>query len=418
MKKTTIKIRTKNKNKEVKLGKSIKHGMHNNIIDHWQSLIDTAARILGVPSGAIMQLNKDYIEIFLTNNNSKNPLKTGEIPINLYGTYCENVIGTQEKLIVPNIEKSNLWKVNNPATGFNFKSYLGYPINWPNGKVFGTICMFDYKENYYNKDFQDLLELIKHHIENDLNQIQLNKDLKEKNKELSNLNEELKKLNNTKSRFLSLISHDIRGSIATINEFIKLILSGFDNFTPEELKSILVSLSKDTASSYETLEDLLSWSKSDIIALEPNIQPVNLIEIIEKILVYFEKSISMKNLKISKVFCTPEITIFADKDMITVVLRNLISNAIKFSKKNSEIEIRACYRKNKYQITIQDEGVGMSEETLSLLFTYDKDHGKGATGQTSAGIGLILVKEFLDKMEAQIEVKSKLNVGSSFTITI
>ena len=213
---STITLRETGEKKKVQITSDSKPVIRKKLIDKWQALIDTAARIVNVPSGLIMRLNEENIEVFLKSETEGNPYKKGEKADLVYGLYCETVIGKQEKLIVADATKNAVWKDNNPDVGINMISYLGFPINWPDGEVFGTVCLLDNKENHYNKDYENLLFHIKKHIESDLNLSVLNSNLKHRNTELEHLN-------NTKSRFLSLISHDIRGNIATIDEFLKLI---------------------------------------------------------------------------------------------------------------------------------------------------------------------------------------------------
>lgn len=408
---STITIRGKNETKQVRIGSDLKPELQKSATEKWQSLIDTAARLAKVPSGLIMRLNEKTIEIFLKSNTDGNPYEAGEKTELVYGLYCETVIGTQKKLLVPDATKSDVWKNNNPDIDINMISYLGFPVNWPDGEVFGTICLLDNKENHYNKDYEDLLEQIKQHIEDDLRVLILNNDLKEKNIQL-------KQLNYTKSRFLSLISHDIRGSIGTIDEFINLIINNFDQYDKDKLKLILKSLSKAAATSYETLENLLGWSKNDIAQLQPDLRPVNLIDVIEKILRYFEQSIQMKEIKVTKSYYSSEAFVVTDENMITIAFRNIISNAIKYNYKNGELRIQVALENDNHEITIEDTGIGMSENLVKKLFTYNKEHTEGTQGESSAGIGLMLTKEFIDKLNAEISVKSKPGKGTSFVIKI
>lgn len=201
----TINIRETNESKKVKIASDSKPELVDATLKKWQVLIDTLARIINVPSALIMRLNKDNIEVFLKSNTKGNPYKENEKVDLVYGLYCENVIGKQQQLIVPNAKKSKVWRKNNPDVDINMISYLGVPINWPDGECFGTVCVLDNKENKYSKDFAHLINQMKLHIELDLQTL------------LQNL--ELHELNEVKSKFLSLISHDIRGSISSSDEF-------------------------------------------------------------------------------------------------------------------------------------------------------------------------------------------------------
>ncbi len=406
-----ITIRESNESKKVKIGSDIKPDLRKSVITKWQSLIDTVARIAKVPAGLIMLLKEDTIQVFLKSDTKNNPYKEGEEAKLVYGLYCETVIGTQKKLLVPDATKSDIWKNNNPDVDINMISYLGFPINWPDGEIFGTVCLLDNKENHYEKDFEDLLFQVKQHIESDLSLQMLNHDLEKKNALLQ-------QKDHTKTRFLSLISHDIRGNIATIDEFLKLLASDSGSYDKQELGQILSSLSQTASATHETLEDLLSWSRNDIAQLNPEFQKVNVIEVIEKILRYFKQGILIKNIEVSKSYCVNKAFITTDENMLTVILRNIISNAIKFNHDSGELNISVDSEDGKHKITIADSGIGMGQDTLSRLFRFDENHSKGTRSESSAGIGLMLAKEFIDKLGAKISVTSKIGKGTTFTIEI
>jgi len=409
---STIKIRETKESKRVRIGSDLKPGITQEIVNKWQSLIDTAARIAKVPSGLIMRLNEKTIEVFLSSRTEGNSIKTGKQIDLIYGIYCETVIGTQKKLLVPNAMKNKIWKENNPAIDDNLISYIGFPINWPDGEVFGTICVLDNKENYYNDDFSNLLHQIKQHLETDLQLLLINTDLIKKNAQLEQLNK-------TKSRFLSLISHDIRGSVGTINEFLKLMLEDYDSFDKSELKPMINSLSKNASYTYKTLETLLIWSKNDLVQIKPNKTKINIVDIIDSIFNSFGQEILFKNLIVEKEYSSKTIFISVDEKMMTVIMRNLLSNAIKYTKNGGTITIRIFELKKQHIIEIEDTGIGMDKSKVSNLFSYDKSHSRhGTNGESSSGIGLMLAKDFMDKNNIKVVVESELGKGTIFRLSI
>lgn len=399
-----VTIRKTQESKKVSISSDSKPEIIDSTISKWQTLIDTLAKIANVPSGLIMRLNSDNIEVFLKSSSDSNPYEKNEKAELKYGLYCETVIGTQKQLIVPDATKSEIWNKNNPDVDINMISYLGVPINWPDGECFGTVCILDNKENYYNKDFIDLINQIKLHIELDLQLL------------LSNI--ELKELNEVKTKFMSLISHDVRGNIGTLHQFLQLITNDFDNFDTTELKNSLLSLSQISSTSFNTLDNLLKWSKSDLVQLKPDIQPVSINEIIEELLSFFNYALRLKSIKVNTLYSAEHTIIKTDKNMITAILRNLISNAIKYNNNGGELNIKVELENHKHQITIQDSGVGMSKTDLDNLFKYSIKQSFGTSGESSTGIGLLLTKEFSDKIGATINVESKIDKGTKFKITI
>lgn len=138
----------------------------HHIIDKWQGIIDLLARLVDIPSALIMKTENDFMEVFVSSQTANNPYKKGDKE-KMYGLYCEFVIKKQNKLLVPNALKNELWD-HNPDIMLGMISYLGFPINYPDGMPFGTICVLDNKENTYNRDFEQLMMHFRDIIENDL----------------------------------------------------------------------------------------------------------------------------------------------------------------------------------------------------------------------------------------------------------
>lgn len=411
-KKSTVTIRGKKDPKTVNIASDSKPEIGSSLIEKWQTLIDTVAKIVDVPSGLIMRLNEDNIEVFLKSNTDKNPYEEGEKVELVYGLYCETVIGTQIELLVPDATKSPIWNHDNPDIDINMISYLGMPLNWPDGECFGTVCLLDNKENHYSQDFKNLLRQVRSLVETDLKLLMQAHALEEKNDQLEQLNE-------VKTKFLSLISHDVRGSISSVKMFLDLVISDIDNSDKTKLEKLLRKIRNNIISSHETLEDLLMWSKNDLVHLQPDINPVNIVDIIQDILRGFKEAIELKNITVDTDFYAEEIFVSADQKMMKVILRNLISNAVKYNDNHGEIKIRVDKKGEDHRIEVEDNGIGMSQATIDNLFTFDKDNNSsGTAGESSAGIGLILVKDFADKNNASISVSSTKGKGSVFSLNI
>lgn len=399
-----------NEVEKVKITSIVKPEIVESVIQKWQSMINIIAEVVGVPSGLIMRLNEDTIEVFLKSDTEGNPYEVGEEAKLIYGLYCETVIGTQKKLNVPDASKHKLWKDNNPDVDINMVSYLGYPINWPDGEVFGTVCVLDNKENAYNDIIEKLLLNVKFSLERDLSLLLANKQLAEQNEKLEHVNE-------IKSKFLSLISHDVRGAVGTLNEFLKMVLKMIDTIDMENLKQLLTSLHSTTSYSYNLLENLLSWSKNDLLELQPNKEDIDLIMILRYIIDSYHEAITMKNQTVETSFLVNPAVIHADKKMLDSAMRNIFSNAVKYTKNRGTIKVAVYKEKGNVVVTIADNGIGMDAETLGNLFHYNDNSAKhGTAGEKSAGIGLILAKDFLDKNDAVVTVDSNVGVGTVFTI--
>jgi diguanylate cyclase (GGDEF)-like protein len=133
----------------------------------WQRIINLSARLLGIPSGLIMRITEETMEVFLKSENSDNPYLEQSAEQLGNGLYCETVIGTNNELLVPNALEDPIW-ADNPDVKLNMISYFGLPIQWPDQQMFGTICVLDSKANPYNETFKELLMEFKFAIETDL----------------------------------------------------------------------------------------------------------------------------------------------------------------------------------------------------------------------------------------------------------
>ena len=164
------------------------------ILEKWQNIVNILSEILDIPAALIMRIVESDIEVFITSHGGKNPYKKGDHEKLLgSGLYCETVIRSGEKLLVPNALKDSNWK-NNPDVKINMISYLGFPILLPDGKPFGTICILDNIENSYSPTVEKLLSSFRDIVQSELSLIYMNRVLGEKNRDLSDYITEIKTL--------------------------------------------------------------------------------------------------------------------------------------------------------------------------------------------------------------------------------
>jgi len=160
----------------------------------WQEIVDTMAEIIGIPAGLIMRLNDPDIEVFVSSKGQDNPYHPGDKEkVWGSGLYCETVIKTRDRLLVPNALADENWK-NNPDIKLHMISYLGFPIFLPDGSSFGTICVLDNHENAYTDKYEKLLRKFRDLIQADLEIIYMNDMLQDENKQLTDYISEIKTL--------------------------------------------------------------------------------------------------------------------------------------------------------------------------------------------------------------------------------
>lgn len=241
--------------------------------------------------------------------------------------------------------------------------------------------------------------------------------------EIVKQNDKLKELVATKDKFFSIIAHDLRSPIGAMVGFSKLLVEGFDNFNIERQKEYITILHDGVDKTYKLLENLLLWSRSQQGTMRFNVENENLFlmynETVDVLSQFAEsKEIILKN-KIPR-----DLFVEVDKDMLLTVLRNLISNAIKFTQKGGQVSINTRAIKNEenddwIEVCVKDNGIGLSSEMKWKLFDITKSvTSKGTENESGTGLGLILCKEFIEKHGGEIWVESEIGKGSTFIFTL
>ncbi|WP_111706710.1 PAS domain-containing sensor histidine kinase [Lutibacter citreus] len=233
----------------------------------------------------------------------------------------------------------------------------------------------------------------------------------------------LKELNAMKNSFFSIIGHDLKTPLSNIIGFSKLSIENIENSNLEKVKEFLKIIHSSANKSFLLLSDLLEWSRSHSDKIQINEESINLNSVIANAMDITFKSTIDKKIKFN-IICNEELTIKSDKYILSTVIRNLLSNALKFSYIGGEIKI-VCLEviENKVnkgvKIIVEDAGVGISKDSLSTLFKIDKTIStKGTNGEVGTGLGLILCKEFVEKIGGNIKVESELGKGSKFIVTL
>lgn len=240
--------------------------------------------------------------------------------------------------------------------------------------------------------------------------------------ELEKLSGELKIQNETKNKFFSIISHDLINPIAGIIGFSELLKENYSDLDSEKIKKYATIINKSANFTLSLLHDLLEWSRVQIGSIAPNKEIFVLSDLLAHNIAGVSPLISSKKIVLVTNF-QKKLAVYADKKMISSIIRNLLSNAIKFTASEGNITISSkeisLNGKKMIETTISDTGIGMSEEKLNNLFKIEHNYrSTGTNNETGSGLGLILCKEFIERNNGTIKVKSKLNVGSSFIFTV
>lgn len=519
-------------------------------IRKWQDIVDLLAKIIGIPAALIMKVENEFMEVFISSKSDNNPYHVGDKE-HLNGLYCETVIKSQNKLKVANALKDEKWD-KNPDIKLGMVSYFGFPLNFPNGEPFGTICVLDRNENYYSEEHEQLLVQFKRVIELDLAIIQslkITNDLSEKelvnqlliqNKKLAEseerfrtfaeiaadsiilfegeklvfasrrfceyygiepenadqltvpdiishlhpddiehygrkmqeslvqqkkqysivfrmlnpqgkyewlqnntiatydasgkvlrrfvqarditmqveLQNELKKLNDDKDQFIRILGHDLRTPFNSLIGFSSLLLEYLYEYDLKQIEDQVKIINQTSLKTYELLEQILLWIKSQSGKLELNIEQFDFQQESTNVVQTIENVAATKGIQID-IIETGKICLSADLNIFKTVLRNLISNAIKFTNQNGHIIISAEKKEKSLLVAVSDNGIGMDEEVMANLWDIKNYYSsKGTNGEDGTGFGLKLCKELIEKHGGKIWAESVPNKGSKFIFSL
>jgi len=246
----------------------------------------------------------------------------------------------------------------------------------------------------------------------------LRKQIKKKTKKIASKNQELQKLNAEKDKFFSIIAHDLRSPFQSIIGFSDLLVIQANKIDIENIKEYSKIIKTSSNRAMDLLTNLMEWSRSQTGRMNFNPKYFEINDAIKKTVYLFSDIAAQKSIKI-EMDLLPNTTVYADKEMISTVLRNLISNAIKFTPKGGKIKVFNKVKQNKVEISIQDSGVGLPKSALENLFNMDANNSTpGTHKEQGTGLGLILCKEFIEKHKESIWVESEPGKGAVFYFTL
>ncbi|WP_240839326.1 GAF domain-containing sensor histidine kinase [Acidaminobacter sp. JC074] len=406
-----VKLRESNEFKSVEISPFYRR-IDEDLIDKWQGVLDIASKMYKVPSALIMRLHPKDIEVLVKSNSRGNPYESGEMCELGLGLYCETVIGHNRPLHVANALDDKVW-IDNPDVKLQMISYYGLPISWPDGSVFGTICILDSKTRYYDDRQKKLLGAFRDTIEKDLEllhkQIQLEKNMEEiKRSQGMILDFEKNKLTN---QLVSSISHEIStpiGVALTTASYMDYVLKKSPG-SYDKLKegASLVQKNLDQASkmlkTFKQITDDKDVEKESLVHLETFIKSV-----------IMSMKYDLQEHKVSVEFdIDDKLQVKIYTYALIQVLLNLTVNATLHAFKEDrekKIVIRAKTEKDGIILSFSDNGVGMTEETCDKAFEPFVRYDMETEG---SGLGLTIVKDLVERV-----LKGTIDCGSGEEGTI
>ncbi len=256
-----------------------------------------------------------------------------------------------------------------------------------------------------------------HQKVNKLLQLQSKRILSQRNK-ISAQNKKLQQSIDTQNKLFGIIAHDLRSPLVSISNVAKLIGFYMEDKRYDELEKAALMMEQKNDQVLELTDNLLSWAKSQSEDLKPFFEPVSLKEIVEDCYELYHPIAESKAIRLSHADLD-DLTVWADRNMLKTICRNLINNAIKFTPQAGVINVTYRLKDKLVELCVQDSGVGIEPERLAILFQVGRDKGTaGTAGEKSSGLGLAVCKEFAAALQGTIQVKSQIGQGSRFCVTI
>ena len=245
------------------------------------------------------------------------------------------------------------------------------------------------------------------------NQKRFNSTLMLQKKEISEQNLQLSELNTLKNQIFSIIAHDLKNPIHSLNSLLK-IFQDSESISSKDMARYMSKVSNEMTSVTGLLDNLLYWGSSQMNGFYLQPTSLELGQYFDEVIFFFREISNAKGIQLINELENCSSKIFADPEILKFVLRNLISNAIKFSDINKKVFLSATEEKEGVRIEVRDEGIGMDESQKDKLFNGPLKSKTGTNSEKGAGLGLMLCKEFVEKSGGKIGVESQLDKGSTF----
>jgi len=352
----------------------------NSIIDKWQRLVNALSQLMEVPAALIMKYEHPYLKAIISSESEENP-----IPKNykekIYDKYCEITINNKKMHEVPNAYKDPRHKDKPGLEENGLISYLGFPLEWPTGDIFGTICVVDREERRFTEKKKNLMREMKVAVDAHLELIFKNETLRRAQEKIKEQRDDLKLLTST-------VRHEIANNLTFIYGFLEMKQKNSE--LPNEIIETLMPHINSILESVEHIEEL-----EDLFTKERSFKKIKPKAIIKQISKEYSKVINVEG----------SCTVMAD-DYLDLLLKELIRNSFKHSK-TEKIEIKLMEDNNSARILLQDYGSGLPQNIVDSHFQNKRQNRKLK--------GLTIIEKIMDRYRGEI-IYEKNEKGALFEL--
>ncbi|MBX7045638.1 MAG: GAF domain-containing sensor histidine kinase [Ignavibacteria bacterium] len=329
--------------------------------------------------------------------------------------FCAHVINGDDLMVVNDATQDDRFHDNPLVMKANYKFYAGMPLITPDGNKLGTICVVDSVPRTLSDEQKFALQILAKNVIALLELKLKNNNLSDTLTTLYTQSNEIERINNINTKLLSILAHDLKNPLGVIEQVTSLYVS--NQISKEDMDEIFTELQKNATNALSMLNEVLQWGTSQVEGKTTDFKPLNIFEMTEKKKEAYFLLLKSKNNRLEN-NCERDLSFKADINMMRFILRNLITNANKFTK-NGTISIATKDSDDFVEIIVSDTGVGMKPSQISRLFKWEtRASSDGTSGEKGTGLGLLICNEFVIKHGGKIWVESTLGKGSSFHFTI
>jgi len=363
--------------------------------EDFNDIVELASDICGTPISLISLIDKDR-QWFKARKGMSVQETSREV------AFCNYAIKENKLFEIEDATKDERFANNPLVVGDpNIRYYAGFPLTTEEGYKLGTLCVLHKKPHQLNASQKKALQTLSKRVVNEL-------ELRRKISELNNLNV-------FKDKLLSILGHDLRSPLSAIDSVIQMIDQQI--LTESDIKKFRKLLRAEVNETLSLLDNILRWSTLYIQNTQSTFKKIDIKRVLQETFDLVQISLVNKKIKINDQ--SSHYSIYGDPEMIKLIFRNILNNAIKFSQQEGSIDITTLQDQAFVTITITDSGVGMTEEQIARILERKRSKSTpGTANEKGAGIGMLLTLEFLDMNNGKLAIKSQFEKGSSFIVTL
>ena len=390
-------------------------------IEKWQEIIDLLAAVLHVPSALIMKVEPPNIRVFVRSELEGNPYERDERACLNTGLYCETVMKTRQPLLVPDALADQEWNAN-PDIKLGMISYMGVPVAWPNGDIFGTICVLDDRRNEYSDLYRKFLFQCRDVLQADLKSLQANTELElkvlERTAELHKAQTELAHATRvtTLGELAASIAHEVYQPLTAIAANAEAGLLFLDRENPDlgEVRDALQQIIMDSNRADEVIRHVRTLAnKTDIQKL-----PLDINDVIEEVTLIFRHEAMSHGVSLRQELASALPQVLGDRVQLQQVIMNLLMNGIQATSpvtgRRHELRIRSQeHGPDQILVAVEDSGTGFELQNVDRLFS-----AFFTTKPNGMGIGLSICRSIVEQHGGNIWATRNSGAGSTFQFTL